>query len=185
MTPLIVDFDDFQQSEHRLDLLHRLKDANPAFKCTLFAIPGNTNPDWWDTVPEWCELALHGEFHPHPREAEDWTYDKAMSVLTAKPERFVDGFKAPGWQISDDTYRALADLGWWVADQPYNDDRRPDILVHRLGDGPGLHIHGHIPDVCGNGIAETFDMLLHFVSAASEFRFVSEAVAPWRSLVAA
>jgi peptidoglycan/xylan/chitin deacetylase (PgdA/CDA1 family) len=178
---LIVDFDDFQQSEHRLDLLDLLHDANPAFRCTLFAIPANSDPLFWAQVPEWCELAIHGWAHPHPREAEHWSYEQALDVLLSVPGRFVEGFKAPGWQISNGTYRALLELDYWVADQPYNDSRRPDGLrVHRLGDGD--HWHGHIPDVCGNGIRETWPTLLERVRQADSFQLVSEVVRPWVSM---
>lgn len=176
---MIVDFDDFQEQEHRLDLLHELRAANGAFRCTLFAIPGNSSLGFWETVPDWCELAVHGWQHPHPREAENWTYEETVDVLLAAPDRFVDGFKAPGWQISEGTYEALEALGYWVADQPYNDSRRPvGLRVHRLGDGD--HWHGHIPDVCGNGISETFVELRQRVREASSFELISEVVQPWK-----
>lgn len=176
---MIVDFDDFTERDNRLDLLHKLKQSNPAFRCTLFAIPALGSADFWNlVVPEWCELAVHGWAHPNPRECEGWTKGAMQAVMHLKPERFVDGFKAPGWQISDGCYEALHEGGWWVADQPYNDSRRPTgLLTHRLGDGD--HWHGHIPNVCGNGIEETFPLLLKRVHVATDFQFVSEAVCPW------
>lgn len=183
---MIFDFDDYEENNHRLDLLERLHHANPAFRCTLFAVPGNSSPAFWRQTPEWCELALHGQYHPHPREAENWSYAKAMSVLEAKPDGFVDGWKSPGWQISDGTYEALEELGWWVADQPYNDSRRPvGLRVHRLGDGDGeMHVHGHIQDIGTNGLQETFPMLLELVARAKKFTLVSEAVQVWEPVMA-
>ena len=181
---MIVDFDDFHETNHRLDLLEQLRAANPMFRCTLFAIPALGSDSFWDAVPEWCELAVHGWRHggpdcSDPREAENWTREEALDVLLSAPARFVDGFKAPGWQISNGTYEALSELGWWVADQPYNDGRRPaGLRVHRLGDGD--HWHGHIQDVCGNGLAETFPELLARVERADSFELVSEVVQPWR-----
>lgn len=187
---MIVDFDDFHQNNHQLDLLHALHDANPAFRCTLFAIPALGTDDFWDDVPIWCELAVHGWEHPHPREAEHWTYTEACDVLARKPRRFVDGFKAPGWQVSDGTYQALADWGWWVADHWDNDLRRPEIQAHVISRTAGAgvdpdHWHGHIGDVCGNGIAETFSELLRRVREAEGFSWVSESVRVWCPLVAA
>lgn len=92
---------------------------------------------------------------------------------------FCRGFKAPGWQVSTETLEALGDHGWWAADQPYNDDRRPvGLRVHRLGDGD--HWHGHIQDVCGNGLQETWDALCARVREASHFEWVSEAAREWR-----
>lgn len=175
---MIIDFDDFHETNHRLDLLSELHAANPAFRCTLFAVPALGTPAFWASVPDWCELVVHGWLHPDPREAENWTYDQAIDVLLAAPDGFVEGFKAPGWQISDGTYAALAELDWWVADQPYNDGRRPKGLrVHRLGDGD--HWHGHIQNVCGNGLEETFPDLLDRVRRATSFELVSESVQPW------
>ncbi len=190
---MIVDFDDFCEHENRLDLLETLKAANPLFRCTMFAIPALGSRRFWDRVPEWIELAVHGWSHPHPREAESWTFEKANAVMTSAQDAgpFVNGFKAPGWQISKGTYRAIRTRGWWVADHYDNNGRRPEgIKAHVIstsaahGADPD-HWHGHIPNVCGNGIEETFGQLLEVVTAARSFEFVSEAVSPWRLQVAA
>jgi len=182
---VIVDLADFSEHHNRLDLLHRLRDTHPDFRCTLFAIPGLGSEDFWASVPEWCELAMHGWKHPDSREAEHWSYLDTITVLSNRPYGFVRGFKAPGWQISDDTYRAIQDLGWWVADHWDNDHRRPigiDTFVISEAAGGGIdsnHWHGHIGNVCGNGIEETFDVLQARVAAAETFELVSEVVAPW------
>lgn len=179
---MICDWDDFDQHTNRLDLLTLLREANPAFRCTLFAIPARGSDEFWSEVPEWAELAVHGWQHPHPEEAKHWTYDEAMAVMAAKPDRFVQGFKAPGWQVSDGTYRALADQGWWIADHWENDSRRPPflrahVISRAAAAGADLeHWHGHIPDVCGNGIAETFPLVLERVLQASSFEWMSEVV---------
>lgn len=173
---MIVDFDDFWPGNERTDLLLQLKAANPLFKATLFAAPGLANDSFWEAVPGWLELAVHGWTHPTPLECANWSKLRMQKCLAATPACFVDGFKAPGWQISDGCYEALLERGWWVADQPYNDERRPTGLrVHRLDDGD--HWHGHIQDVCGNGLQETFPELLERVKAATEFQFISEVVA--------
>jgi hypothetical protein len=106
-----------------------------------------------------------------------------MEVLAAKPDRFVEGFKAPGWQVSEGTYEALKWAGWWLADHYENAERIPEGLrrhVISIAAGNGAdpnHWHGHIPNVCGNGIAETFAILLERVTAATSFEWVSEVVA--------
>jgi hypothetical protein len=188
---MIVDFDDFCEADNRLDLLHALRVTNPLFRCTLFAIPALGTDAFWESVPEWCELAAHGWEHPNPYEAADWSYDEAMDRLLAAPDRFVEGFNAPGWQISTGTYQALTELKWWVADHWDNDDRRPDgILAHVISRAAGAgmdpnHWHGHIGNVCGNGIQETFPELLRRVREATSFEMVSESVSPWRAKVPA
>lgn len=182
---MLCDFDDFSEQDNRLDLLEQLHDANPAFRCTLFAIPALGSYDFWESVPEWCELAMHGWLHPTPRECEHWTYVDAVRHLDFCPRMFVKGFKAPGWQISDDTYRALKDKGWWVADHWENDHRRPKgikahvtrpLAASRLDPD---HWHGHVGNVCNNGLEETFPQLLERVKQAESFELVSEVVEPW------
>jgi hypothetical protein len=176
---VIFDVDDFFEGHDRMDLLLELKAANPDFRMTAFAVPAFCSDSYLESLPNWIEVAAHGWDHGgrdcvNADEAKDWTYEESLDALLAVPGRFVDGFKAPGWQISDGTYLALEELGWWVADQHYNDDRRPrSLAVHCEGDGD--HIHTHAQDVCGNGLAETFESLLDRVRNAESFEFVSEA----------
>ncbi len=181
---MIFDWDDFHETNHRLDLFARLKEANPAFRATVFAVPGLCSEAFLDTVPDWLELAGHGWLHPHSREAEHWTREEALDVLLSLPGRFVDGWKSPGWQISDGTYEALMDLDWWCADHPDNDRRRPQGLRTHVW-GEGNHWHGHIQNACSNGLEETFDDVLALVEQAWSFELVSEAAYPWRVQVAA
>jgi hypothetical protein len=141
---LVVDLDDFGcdhiisdqcQSHDCRDVLLKLKEINPKFKITLFAIPGEMTPElveWCYINRLWIELAQHGFFHTSNYECEKMTYGEfdtlVGSLHPTMIEGFVKGFKAPGWQISDDIYKWLLDHGWWVADQSYNDDRRPREL---------------------------------------------------------
>jgi hypothetical protein len=180
---MVVDFDDYCEGCNRLDLLELLRGINPEFRCTVFAIPARGSEEFWRSTPDWIELAVHGWEHPHPREAEDWSYEQANFVMDYCEELFVHGFKAPGWQISDETYRAASDRGWWIADHWDNDERRPaGQLVHRIAPDyatNGDHWHGHIPNVCGNGIEETYHILSQRVAAAESFDLISECVSPW------
>lgn len=171
---MTFDFDDFHEHNHKLERLHELKALRPDFKCTAFAVPGLGSPGFWSDVPDWIELAVHGWMHPNPYECLRWNYGR-MEALLDNPivqEFFVEGFKAPGWQISDDCYEVLLERGWWVADQHLEDGRRPAALrTYLYEDG---HWHGHIQDVCGNGIEETWDDLCRAVIAAPSFEFASE-----------
>lgn len=179
---MIVDLDDFHETNHRLDLLHALKQANPRFRATLFAVPALCNPRFLETLPAWLELAVHGYLHPDPYECSDWTYERTVQAITDRPPWFVKGFKAPGWQISDDTYQALLDHNWWVADQHLEDRRRPEGLRTYFYEDGGDRWHGHIQNSCGNGLEETWDELLARVTAATHFEWVSERVTPWRAV---
>jgi len=169
------DFDDFHETNHRLGYLQALKRINPDFRCTVFAVPGRGTHSFWSSLPRWIELAVHGWKHPDSYECARWERER-MEELLAEPvvrRHFVNGFKAPGWQISDACYQVLLERGWWVADQHLEDHRRPAGLRTYFYEDGGWH--GHVQDVCGNGIAETWDVLREAVSNATEFRFCSEA----------
>jgi len=171
---MVFDFDDFTESNHKLNRLHELKKLNPLFRCTVFAIPALGSDAFWAGLPRWVELAVHGWHHPNPYECLYWDEGQMREVLDSEVVRrhFVNGFKAPGWQISDACYRVLHERRWWVADQHLEDGRRPEGLrTYFYEDG---HWHGHIQDVCGNGIEETWGELCDYVRECREFRFASE-----------
>lgn len=170
---MTFDWDDFHETNHRLDLLHELKRINPAFKCTLFAVPGLGSKEFWVSVPPWCQLAVHGWLHPDPYECQNWTFERTKEAMWNRPPFFTRGFKAPGWQISDATYKALLDEQWWVADQHLEDARRPKGLrTYFYEDG---NWHGHIQNVCGNGLQETWETVKDLVASTTDFRLASEA----------
>lgn len=182
---MIFDTDDLYQGHDRMDLLVRLKEANPAFRMTAFAIPSKCSDDYLDSLPEWIQVVPHGWYHGDPPsdggECKHWSYNRMMDLIEEIEDnghpRWAKGFKAPGWQISDECYRALWHMDWWVADQTYNNQRRPpELRVHLEGDGDP-HVHTHVQNVCGNGLEETFPSLLAAVTAADSFRLISETVA--------
>lgn len=175
---MIFDCDDLWEGHDNLSLLVELRLANPLFRMTAFAVPGLGTDEYWESLPDWIELAAHGWKHPHPREAENWTYEEALEVLLCTPLRFVEGFKAPGWQISEGTYQACDELGWWVADQSYNDHRRPFGLRFHC-EGEFDHVHTHVQDWGSNGLNESWDYILRRVTEATSFELVSEVVRPW------
>lgn len=200
---MVVDFDDFGanhiisdscQAHDCRDKLDALHYANPNFKVTLFAIPGEMTPEileWCRSNASWVELAVHGIFHTSNYECEKMTYEefdqKMQAVSMVTNGYFAKGFKAPGWQISDDIYKWLLDHGWWIADQAYNNDRRPTELPAYVNDNgqffsygktdymePVEAWHGHTWNCVGNGIYETYEQVEGLVKAAEEFKFVSE-----------
>lgn len=187
---IVFDSDDFGanhiisdqcQSHDCRDQLDKLHYANNNFKVTLFAIPAEMTyelAEWCKANSQWVELAVHGIFHSSNYECDKMTYDqfdnymKDLEIMIE--DYFVKGFKAPGWQISDDIYRWLLDNHWWVADQAYNDSRRPQgIPVYKVGENS---IHTHTWNCVGNGIYEIYDQIVDQIKDEAEFRFVSEVV---------
>lgn len=184
------------QSHDCRDQLDKLHMLNSDFKCTLFAIPGEMTFEllkWCDINKGWVELAYHGIFHSSNYECEKMSYQEFDSKMTglmlAFDAYFVHGFRAPGWQISDDIYRWLLEHNWWVADQGYNDDRRPIQLPAYINYGGNFRVmvdggytglnyipayHGHTWDVGWNGIYEDFEKVSDLVKNAESFQFISE-----------
>lgn len=170
---------DMCQSHDCRDVLLKFKEINPAFKATLFTIPGEVTSEllrWAEGNSDWIELAWHGFYHSSNYECEKMTYEEFSTLMQyfvpRMDEIFVKGFKAPGWQISDGIYGWLLDNGFWVADQPYNDVRRPKGLrTYLLGD---FSLHTHTWNCVGNGIYELFDEISEKIKDEKEFKFVSE-----------
>jgi hypothetical protein len=184
---VIFDTDDLYEGHDNMALLLELKAANAAFRLSAFAPVGLCSDDYIESLPDWIEVIPHGYAHGDPPtdggEMRDWDYDRMCDLIhfveNASP-RWQRGVKAPGWIISAGCYQALADHSWFLADQTYNDARRPlGLRVHC--EGQGDHVHTHVQDVCGNGLRETFPYLLERVRTAESFELISEVVVPWQA----
>lgn len=185
---MIYEFDDFG-SNHIISDMCRTRDCrseldqlhiiNPAFKVTLFTVPGEMTPElynWVGANSDWVHIAWHGFYHTSNYECEKMTYqefDDLMNSFSNVALAYEKGFRAPGWQVSDDIYKWLYDHDFWVADQDYNDHRRPEKLkVYKVGS----NWHGHVWNCVGNGIEETLEQLKGLVKVTPEFKFISEVV---------
>jgi len=176
----VLDFDDFHIENNRLGLLDQLKTRVPDLKVTLFTIPApaeclfGDHVRWLRSVKQarpWIEFAVHGWSHSH-LECHNWTKGDILRVLylAGAVEIFVKGFKAPYWETSKGLYEGLLGRGWWIADHVKNKDKRPaGLRVYEL-DRPE-RVHGHIQNVCGNGLEEKFE---YYASLKGPFQFVSE-----------
>lgn len=200
---MIFEWDDFGcdhiisdqcQSHDCRDQLMRLKVVNPAFKATMFAIPAEMTIElinWCEVNADWIQLAVHGFFHSSNYECEkmsyrdfDWLMSQFAPILN---KNFVKVFRAPGWQISDDVMKWLQKKGWILADQNYNNARRPAYMnayvnydgQFRVSPKAGNQFdveayHGHTWNVGWNGIYEDYDKVEALVRDANEFKFVTE-----------
>lgn len=194
----VFDSDDWYPMWDRnaMNQLLYLKWKFPRFKATLFVVPKHVD---YPLTPEimgymknhfrgWLEFAVHGLAHPTPTEAQDWNEHQANYALDLceSYDFFVQGFKAPGWQISDATYQVLFERGYWVADQDYNNHRRPKELPCYLTSHPWmLHTHtwnineGHpVGHESRNGIGQLLTEHTLPFDNKTKFHFVSEVVKP-------
>lgn len=176
MKDVIFDLDDFAGSPDRncIEELLYLKQRFPKLKVTLFAIPFYNNKDqsrFFDAIleehGEWIQLGIHGWTHSSNFECMEWDYETAKKLITKAYAMGVykELFKAPGWQISRDTYGVLKELGFICADHKEsvytepgipNKDRRPKHLKVYEIDHQWM-LHGHTWNCVGNGIQELID----------------------------
>lgn len=176
MNNVVFDLDDFAEQPERncLEYLLQLKSFFPQFKATLFAIPlyGNQSQERYfkkvnELYGDWIQLAVHGWDHHDNFECSQWTYKEALEKIKRAEEMdcFVKVFKAPGWQISRDTYSVCKNLGYIVADHKEsvytepgvpNKTRRPQSLKVYEIDHPWM-VHGHTWNCCDNGVQELID----------------------------
>lgn len=177
---LIVDFDDWNDANaaNTRDMLFQLHREIPGFKVTLFAIGSQCDPIVLRELAStgWIEFAAHGWTHSY-LECSHWNRSFTEEHL-ARYEGigcFAKVFKAPYWETSPGLYEGLIRRGWMLADHPRNDDVRPKELeprTYKLGT-PGC-VHGHVQNVCGNGLQEKFEYYRSL--RADRFLFVSEAI---------
>ena len=175
---IYVDLDDFIQAGTGWSRLRVLKSRIPKFRVTLFTIVGRVSQDFVKEVQDvgFANVVPHGWLHLTPRECERWTYEESMRYLDKiEPWGMTQGFKAPGWQISDGMYRALLERGYWVADQAYNNHRRPPKLPVYLLDSPNK-IHGHLGHLGGYNSNE-LDLIMPEIMQVrnGDFGFVNNA----------
>ena len=171
----IIDADDFMEESNGLHILFRIKARNPEFKITLFTIVGKCSKEFIELIKkiDWIDMVPHGWEHGTSRECENWSYEKSKLYLKEVNRLgLTKGFKAPGWQISDGMYKALLEEGYWVADQAYNNRRRPPKLKSYILDSNNK-IHCHIQEVCGNGLLTMEEKITNL---KGKFKFVYECI---------
>lgn len=175
---------DMCQSHDCRDQLDKFHIANPNFKATLFAIPGEMTQElinWCVGNKSWVELAIHGLYHSSNYECSEMTYEQFDNAFNAMSDNgffrfFVKGFKAPGWQISDGVRMWLDNHGYWLADHIDNTDKReliPSLKTYIIGDNS---YHTHTWNCVGNGIYELESDILERIKNETDFRFASEMV---------
>ena len=185
---VVFTLDDFHETNHRLDLLLKLKEDYPKMKVTLFTIPSKCSVKWLKDLKEkygdWMQFAVHGWFHDvsnrehqpelYPEECKNWTKEDAHKYLQMAENMgvFVNGFKAPGWGTSQGTYEALAERGYWIMEHK-DHERYEDIKLPRYTTGSLFEVNGHIQFTAFNGLEEMVQRKLNFAES-TEFHFVED-----------
>ena len=192
----VLSFDDFGIGCYRqIELLQELKKKFKNFKCTLFTIPAI--PDFQkEYIPflesfldkmgkESIEFAQHGLHHKRSEFefiSKEEAKEKLLKGYLPHKDYYVKGFKAPYWAICHNTYSVLKELGFWVAVLPHQLESSKDwgtkhedlkgLKYYSVSD-KFYHFQGHVGNVCGNGIEESFETLIN-LPEEGEFKFCSE-----------
>ncbi len=164
-----LEFDDFGETNHRLDWLWQLHKAFPKFKVNLFTIPSDFHGNFCAYVKslDWIQICVHGFNHTNNEEVSE-------KELERLKDHFSPIYRAPYWQLSDTMYERLTKLGYTIMIHP--DDPRVGIKYNwNTKDSPPflkiLYGHGHVQNVCNNGIEQSIENILK-LPKDTEFRFL-------------
>ena len=176
-----MDFDDLADSTvAKLEHVARLKDRMPALKVTLFAIPAKCSDATIaaaKALGDWVALAPHGHAHTLG-ECYSMTDDEIVEKIEWAASRGIDApaFRAPRWILDLGVYEACKRLDYTVADHKDYRILGTSAKVYTynkpLRDPAYTRVHGHLPNVSNNGIAEHFHEFVF--PNATEFKFVHE-----------
>lgn len=188
---VLFDLDDLSPRNTQLSLLEELKEHFPKFKVTMFMVPweirlGEPTPitderfkPFCDALikgSDWIEVAVHGLTHA-PEEFKTLGYEEAKKRIMVAEKMIINRgipytklFKAPYWLLTKGGKEAAEELGFTVAEDGYYDWNIKDPLPRKKGD---LIAHGHVQNVMGNGLEESYYRLLE-LPADTEFGFLSE-----------
>lgn len=195
---IALEADDFNPKNHRFDILEKLRDRFPNFKITMFTVAWdiryNTElgglpvskeefKSWVNIVKHaiddgWLEVAVHGLTHaPH----EFLELEPKLAVAKVKFAQkmledakipYVKLFKAPFWELREDSKLAIKKEGFRVVEDGYYNWNIKDEFPVELDMVIG---HGHVQDTMGNGLSESLIRLVQ-IPDDYEWKFISEVV---------
>jgi hypothetical protein len=181
--PVVLDFDDLcDATRPKLAYIARLREKMPTVKVTLFTIPARCSAATIaeaKSLGDWVALAPHGWRHGFG-ECLSWTQEEAMAKIKLAQDKGIDApsFRAPGWLLNDEVYAACASLGIVVADHAgfrvLGSTASTYTYNKALRNPRYMRLHGHLPNVSGNGIEDHFDEFIVPNAEAREFKFVHE-----------
>ncbi len=184
MDEVVFDLDDESDELSAIPKLLELKERFPKLKVTLFAIPSKCSEEHLKKLEQydWIKVGLHGWLHDteHGRatECNHWTYEEACEKIDMGEAKlklasnFTKVFRPPGWNINWETYKALAERGYIVADH-LSHDLYLEQGGARYTTGNLAEVHGHTWECNGNGISELSTTKCNF-GPDTEFYFIDE-----------
>lgn len=185
MRRFCVDFDDYcDVTLPELDVLARIKEALPQFKCTLFTIPMRTSIKTIEAAQrlgDWIKLAPHGWRHTRG-ECFAWNDEEAEMKIAAAAAMGINEpiFRAPGWLLDGDVYTACERLEYAVASHkiyrvPGTNVAEYVYNMARAGDTSFRAFHGHMTDCGFNYIKDMYEERALDFHPSAEFVLAAEA----------
>jgi len=189
MNTCVLDFDDLTDTNNPIDTLLTMRDRDPRFKVTLFAIPTRCSDQLYgsyDKHRDWIQLGVHGWRHAR-HECLGWTSEETVDKLQRCRgiyPPFANIFKAPNWEIDLETYAGCKEAGFAVADHIRNIEILPYKQPHyiyniRLRNDRFQRLHGHIQPWNGTGLTESPDGQVnqkYLLPIGTKYAFLSDAV---------
>lgn len=165
---VVLDFDDLADGNDRLEVLMRLKERDPGFKVTMFAIPARCSDFLlaaYDACNSWIQLGIHGWRHAR-HECLAWTSEETVDKIAAANAiySFAPIFKAPNWETCDELYAGLKECNVAIADHMRNVAISPPDMPRYvynllLRNDTYTRMHGHIqPTAYDKGLEGDYEL---------------------------
>jgi hypothetical protein len=115
---LVVSYDDLYEGNDNWSEFEKLHAEFPNLKITFFVITGNCSDEFLKKVKQsWTQLVFHS--FEHSGNWLHWTVNEAKEwLLKYQKYGFEQGFKAPGWRITDNIIKACQELNFWICTAP-------------------------------------------------------------------
>jgi len=112
MKNLIISFDDIYKGNDKIEEFKKLKEEIPDFKVTFFVIAKDDIAYWESLKEDWIELVFHST--EHSGGWLKWSKEETIEKLKYYSSLgFSNGFKAPGWKMTQNIADAINELNFW------------------------------------------------------------------------
>lgn len=189
-----------------LDTLQKLKEIYPKFKFTIFTVPMPKQlltkenikhfsekgyKQWAEIINswDWIEVGVHGLFHIYEEFTRDYNYtidqikafENTFKIIGLKYKKI---FKAPYWEYSFWSLKALRDRGYSIALDRNHPLKVPEgcktyyynwSYEEKLPDEDLIKGHGHMyKGQHANDLETTFENISNQIPQNANFKFISE-----------
>jgi hypothetical protein len=172
-----LDLDDWNKPNDTPEVHNAIKELDHyfdgGFRVNLFVSSKLPIPDR-RSYAFMVDYLMHGVYH---EEWESPTYKQLYAWQNAKRTMI---YKAPYWQLTDELYERLIERKWRVMlnGEDKNEGRNGIRFNWNIKDNPSLnnHIligHGHVQNVCGNGLLESMDRI-KMLPRNTNFKFLKD-----------